>query len=365
MHRSMAGGGTEADLRRMASGLAARGHAVHVFTADRAAPPDGVVAHRVPLVRAGRWARLVSFAVLAPWLVARARWDVVVGFGRTPRQDVVRVGGGTHRSYLATMERAGRARRRGLYHRTVLDLERRMFAPGGHRRVLCVSRRVAGEVVRDYGVAADRVHVVYNGVDLERFHPRRREDEGARVRAELGLGRRAVCVAVGTGFVRKGVDVLLDCWRAGQPGGAALVVVGDDKRLGDYRRRAAAPPLAGHVHVLGPRTDVEAVLAAADVLCLPSRQEAFGNVVLEACAAGVPVVTNRCVGAAEILRAPLDALVVDDAEDLGALGQALARALGPEAPALRAAARACAETHPWGEHLDRVEALLTEVARGG
>jgi len=116
--------------------------------------------------------------------------------------------------------------------------------------------------------------------------------------------------------------------------------------------------------VLGPRTDVDAILAAADVLCLPSRQEAFGNVVLEACAAGVPVVTTRRAGAAELLGPPLDALVVDDPEDLPALGRAIARALGPDGPALGAAARGCAEAHPWDEHLDRVEALLGEVARG-
>jgi len=52
LHRSLSGGGTEADLRRMATGLVERGHAVHVFTADHAAPPAGVVAHRVPVLRA-------------------------------------------------------------------------------------------------------------------------------------------------------------------------------------------------------------------------------------------------------------------------------------------------------------------------
>src|SRR5207244_4154018 len=92
------------------------------------------------------------------------------------------------------------------------------------------------------------------------------------------------------------------------------------------------------------------VLAAADVACLPSRQEAFGNVVLEACAAGVPVVTTRRAGAAELLQGPLAALVVDDPEDLVALARALAHALGPEHDALARAARARA----LGEALRRV-----------
>src|SRR5262245_14193338 len=117
MHRRLAGGGTEADLARMATGLAARGHEVHVFCARRDAALPGVATHKVPVVRAGRVARLLSFALAAPRAVARDHWDVVMGFGRTATQDVVRSGGGTHRSYLAAMERAGlRSGRRGPYH---------------------------------------------------------------------------------------------------------------------------------------------------------------------------------------------------------------------------------------------------------
>jgi UDP-glucose:(heptosyl)LPS alpha-1,3-glucosyltransferase len=364
MHRSLAGGGTEADLRRMASGLTARGYAVHVCVATTEPPPAGVTAHRVPVVRAGRLARLISFAVLAPRLVARSRWDVIVGFGRTPRQDVIRVGGGTHRSYLAAMAAAGHGRGQGPYQRALLHLERRMFRPDGHRRVLAVSRRVAHEVERDYAVPRDRVRVIYNGVDLERFHPGRRASDGVRVRDELGLGRRPVCVAIGTGFARKGFDLLLRCWQAGPPAGAVLLLVGDDQRLAHYRRLAASPPLAEHVQVLGPRGDVESILAAADVLCLPSHQEAFGNVVLEAAAAGVPVVTSAAVGAAELLDGALADLVVADPAHGSALRDAVGRAVSDGWPELSAAARHMAERHPWDRHLDELEAFLGEAARG-
>ena len=366
MHRRLAGGGTEADLRRMASGLAARGHDLHVFAARTDGVPAGVSVHRVPHLRAGRLGRLVSFAIAAPRAVARERFDVVVGFGRTPRQDVVRVGGGTHRSYLATMEAAGqRARVRGPYHRAILALERRMFAPEGHWRVLAVSRRVADEVARDYAVPAARLRVVYNGVDLERFHPRRRAEEGARVRAALGSGDRPVCMAIGSGFARKGFDLLLARWAVDPPAGALLVLVGGDERLAHYRRQAATPALRDRVRVLGPRDDVDALLAGADVACLPSRQEAFGNVVLEAAAAGVPVVTSRAAGAAELLDGELATLLVDDPADLGALGAAIARALGGDWAGRSAAARRLAEAHPWTRHLDEVERFFAEVARGG
>jgi len=364
MHRALAGGGTEADLRRMAGGLVERGHAVHVFCAKPGEAPAGVVVRRVRVPRGGRLVRLLGFAFAAPRAVAREPFDVVVGFGRTPTQDVVRVGGGTHRSYLAAMEAAGlRGPRRGPYHRAILWLERRQFAPAGHRAVLTVSARAAREVSADYGVAPERVRVIYNGVDLDRFHPSRRATARARVRTELGIAANApVCLAVGTGFVRKGFDLLLALWRTAPPAGAVLVVVGDDERLAAWKRRAHEPGLAGRVIVTGPRPDVEALLAAADALCLPSRQEAFGNVVLEACAAGVPAVTVAHAGVAELLDGALAALVIPDATDAAALGGALARAVGPEHDELARAARARAEELPWRTHLDRVEAFLAEVA---
>jgi glycosyltransferase involved in cell wall biosynthesis len=172
-----------------------------------------------------------------------------------------------------------------------------------------------------------------------------------------------VCAGIGSGFRRKGFDLLLDLWRTAVPANAVLLLVGDDERLAAWRRAAAHAPFAGRVVIAGRRDDVDAVLAAADVLCVPSRQEAFGNVILEACAAGVPVVTSRRVGAAELLDGSLAALVVESPEDRPALAAALEHALlGPDRSAFAAAARARAEALPWSAHLDRVEAVLAEVA---
>ena len=362
VHRQLTGGGTEADLRRMAAGLAARGHELHLFCARADAPVPGTKLHRVPIVRAGRVTRLLSFAWLAPRAVAQVPCDVVVGFGRIARQDVVRVGGGTHASYLARMEAAQlRGRRRGPYHRAILWLERQMFAPSGHRRVFTVSRLVADEVVRDYDVARERTVLLYNGVDLQRFHPDRRSTDGVAVRAELRIGDAPLCIAIGSGFARKGFDLLLQLWEERAPL-AHLAVVGDDERLGRYRAWAAR--LNGRVHVLGARPDVERWLAAADVLLAPSRQEAFGNVGLEALAAGVPVVTSRRSGVAELIDGPLAELLLDEPDDLDGLARAIAVALQPGRDAWRESARRIAERHPWDRHLDALEAELSEVARG-
>jgi UDP-glucose:(heptosyl)LPS alpha-1,3-glucosyltransferase len=229
--------------------------------------------------------------------------------------------------------------------------------------ILAVTDRVRREIVADYAVAPAAIRVVYNGVDGERFHPRHRASLGQRARAALGCGPgERLCVAIGSGFERKGFDLLLRLWRDDPPPDMRLALVGDDERLARYRREAAA--LAGRVVVTGPRDDVEAVLAGADVLCVPSRQEAFGNVVLEACAAGVPVVTSARVGAAELLGGMLATLVIEDPEDLPALRRAIETAVGARHDAFAAAARGLAEGRPWSRHVDEVETVLGDAARG-
>jgi UDP-glucose:(heptosyl)LPS alpha-1,3-glucosyltransferase len=363
MHRQLEGGGTEADLVRMATGLAARGHELHVFCARPAGALPGVQTHPVRVLRAGRTARLLSFALAAPRLAARYGCDLRVGFGRTLAQDVVRVGGGTHASYVAQMQAARvRGATLGPYHRAILWLERRMFAAGAYRLVLAVSGRAAAEVRADYAVPAERLRVVYNGVDLERFHPQRQSPAAQALRDALGMARgERLCLAVGSGYLRKGFDLLIRLWREAPPADTHLVLVGRDERLERFRRAAAGASL--RVHVLGPRDDVPLLMAAADVVCVPSRQEAFGNVVLEAMASGTPVVTSRVVGAAELLGPPLDVLVVERPDELSALGRALARALGDEHALYAATARSAAAERPWSRHLDELERLLEGCPR--
>src|SRR5207237_457701 len=92
------------------------------------------------------------------------------------------------------------------------------FGPGAYRRVLAGSARVRDEVAADYGVPRELIRVLYNGVDLERFHPARRAALGRAARRALGLadGER-LCAAIGSGFARKGFDLLLRLWREAPP----------------------------------------------------------------------------------------------------------------------------------------------------
>jgi UDP-glucose:(heptosyl)LPS alpha-1,3-glucosyltransferase len=291
----------------------------------------------------------------------------VVNFGRFVDQDVVRSGGGTHLGYLHRIGEENRIEQRlwqrvSVYHRSLLALERRQFSPVRYKMVIAVSEEVKRDIMEHYRVPAERVIVLYNGVDHERFHPLLRQRWRCRLRRELSIPERSPLVLfVGSGFRRKGLDRLLGIWNMAQVQHAYLVVVGDDPRIGYYRARAKA--LAGDRIVFTGRQDVvERYYGAADVLALPSIQEAFGNVVLEGLACGLPVVVARGVGAAEVLGGNLRQGVVNDPNDPVELADKVAAQLQRSGElAYREEARRLGQAFSWDGHFRELEAVLLEV----
>jgi len=330
-------GGTEQILDRFAAWLAGEGHEVTIVCRSHVEPPHPavrfvVLRSRVP----GNAARMWAFARDVEAHVRASDHDVVVGLGKTWTHDVVRSGGGSHRTYLE-MVAAHHAGKRGLFggprlkDRLALRIEERAYAPGAYRTVVANSEMVRRDLQARHGIPDDRIEIVHNGVDLARFHPGRR-DEGRALRRRLGLDEGAfVLLFVGGGFRRKGLGRLLRAMaglRAERPD-ARLLVVGGDATRREHERLAAALGLLDVVRFLGRRGDPEVCYAAADLAVLPSFYDSFGFVVLEAMASGLPVVTTDRVGAAELVASDAGAVLGGDVEPR-ALAAALAAWCEPE-----------------------------------
>lgn len=169
------------------------------------------------------------------------------------------------------------------------------------RVVLANSERTRADLIERLDLPADRVHVVYYGVDPGRFRPPTAA-ERSEARARLGWDDdRTVVAFVGAlGDLRKGLDTLLDAWRllrAGEGWDVRLAVVGTGAALA--RLRDAARDLGGSVEFLGFRRDVPEILRACDALVSPTRYEAYGLNVHEALCCGLPALVTRAAGVAE------------------------------------------------------------------
>jgi len=161
--------------------------------------------------------------------------------------------------------------------------------------------------------------VLSNGVDLQRFHPRRREELLCSQRAALGLAPEdRVLLFIGSDYWRKGLDRVLAAVSvlAEQGESVRLLVAGGDRRQASYADLATRLGLGGQVMFLGQVKRPEELYAVADLFVLPTRYDPFANVTLEALASGVPVLTSKVNGAVDLM--PTSAGVTILADGCGA-----------------------------------------------
>jgi glycosyltransferase involved in cell wall biosynthesis len=189
-------------------------------------------------------------------------------------------------------------------------------------RVICVSRALRAEVQRLYGVPSDKVTAIYNGVDVRRFEG---QYERSRVRSRWAAGKDdSLVLFVGRLAWQKGPDLLLNAVPAvlHHVPRARFLFVGDGHMRPELERRAGDMRLFDTVRFAGHQggTDLIDLFRCADVVCVPSRNEPFGIVVLEAWCASQPVVATRNGGPGEFIRHLDTGLITSEEQDSLAWG---------------------------------------------
>ncbi len=176
--------------------------------------------------------------------------------------------------------------------------ERRAYGAARLRRVIAVSSGVGRELEEFYGVRADRIRVIPNGVDHAVFHPLTATERSAE-RARLGLPASA-CVALflGGDWERKGVRDAITAI-AGMPD-VVLAIVGNGDQSA-MRTHAARVGASSQLHFGGMSRTPERWYQVADFLLFPSRYEAFSLVTLEAAASGLPIVAHSINGTEDLI----------------------------------------------------------------
>ncbi len=360
------GGGTERDLIITARILADAGHKVRVFAGEiRGKRSADLEVAQVKIGGIGRAMRLWSFANNAAVAARRAGVDLVLSFARILDADILRSGGSAHSSYIAAA-RQWQSRSAALtmalspYHRMQVIIERRGFASPRLKRSIAVSEMVRTDLIKSFALDPATVSTLYNGVDLERFRPDANGALRQEVRSELHLPEAAPIVAfVGNGFARKGLGFLIEAWREVEPA-AHLVVAGSDRAMPRYRRLADRSGVGDRVHFLGPQPHIERLFAAVDAFALPSLFEPFGNVVMEAMAAGLPALCTKACGAAEAFDPSMRELIVSDPTDLGSLSRGVNELLRVRGD-LRGLARETAERFTWDAYGANLLKLIADL----
>ena len=308
-------GGAELYLQRLLQALVKGGHEPHLFAESWAGQLAGVQFHAVPAV-GDRAQRPVHFADAVAAELAKHSFDVVFSLERTHQQDVYRAGDGVHRVWLQRRRQFASWWRwpflfTGAFHRNMMKLEARTFDPANTRHVIVNSDMVRREVLEHFHFQAARIHLVRNGIDLNRYNHGQRNS----TRERFGIKPDdTLLLFVGSGWERKGLRFVLRAFHRLKAPRVKLLVVGKGQ-----------PPFAvpeGTIFA-GPMSDVENAYAAADLLVFLPIYEPSSNVVAEALASDLPVITSSLNGASEIITPGKNGTIIPDPRDTDAVAEAI------------------------------------------
>ncbi|WP_276598313.1 glycosyltransferase family 4 protein [Roseateles koreensis] len=200
------------------------------------------------------------------------------------------------------------------------------------------------DVLRQWQVPEDRLHVMRNGVDLQRFHP----VPQAQARESLGLQGAPLLMSVGYLIERKGHHLAIEALAHLLPRfpQARLVIVGEGPERQNLQALAEKLGVAAHLSMPGaqPNTELYRWYSAADIFILASSREGWANVLLESMACGTPVVATDIWGTPEVVSDPVAGRLVKERS-----GLAFARELTHLLAAMpdRALVRRFAEGFSW------------------
>jgi UDP-glucose:(heptosyl)LPS alpha-1,3-glucosyltransferase len=195
----------------------------------------------------------------------------------------------------------------------MMELEVATFTSSNTGRIIVNSEMVKREILDHFTFPENRIHLVRNGVDTRRFENGNRTE----TRAKFGVkNHECLLLFVGSGWERKGLRYLLDALRspALAHGKFKLLVVGKGHSPGSPPKNAI---------FAGAMPAIEDAYAAADVFVFPAIYEPSSNVVIEALAAGLPVITSAHNGASEMIHPKLNGTVLRDPSDIDAISQAI------------------------------------------
>lgn len=290
-------GGLQRDFMRIAKECAARGHEVHVYTMhwDGEIEPACII-HKIKVKGRTNHARAKAFSHAVSDMLKEGDKPLVVGFNKMADLDVYYAADVCYQSRVKAS--------RGFFYRlmpryrTYLGLEQAVFT-NPKTQILLLSAAQQEEYAACYNTPAERFHLLPPGIDRDRLAPPNAAAERAAKRQKLGLkDDDFLLLMVGSGYKTKGLDraiLSLAALPESLKARCHLYVIGKGEAA-PYEKLAAGLGVEAQLHILGPKKRVTPYLLAADLLLHPSYHENTGTALLEALAAGLPVLTTAVCG---------------------------------------------------------------------
>lgn len=291
-------GGLQRDFKHIAEVCRQRGHLIYVLTTEwEGDKPPGFNISIIPRRGFSNHVRSMNFAKQVSGYIEKEHFDAVTGFNKMPGLDLYYAADSCYKA--RAMEEKGFLYRLGSRYRMYEALEKAVFKPSSKTHIMLISAREKEKFIKYYHTPEGRFHILPPGITRDRCLNDSTGEIRRKVRDESGIkADEFFLLMVGSSFGTKGLDRAILAM-AGLPAGirekTKLFVIGRGAAE-PFKKMATRRKIAGQLFFLGGRDDVPRFLAGADLLLHPAYLENTGTVLVEAMAAGLPVLATDICG---------------------------------------------------------------------
>jgi UDP-glucose:(heptosyl)LPS alpha-1,3-glucosyltransferase len=245
----------------------------------------------------------------------------------------------------------------------ILWLDRKQYTGKGVSRIIAISDMIKNDIIKYHDIDPQKIKVVYNGVDLQRFTPDNRSKYRKVIRKKLSLGEEFVILYISNNFRLKGLLTLIkalgELKKSRNDLKALIIGRGRDS---SYRKIAKKLNCLENLMFLGHVNDIEAYYAASDIYVHPTFYDSCSLVVTESLASGLPVITTKYDGASGVIDNGIDGFVMGDPMDYEALAEKISLFFDDEfREKASIAAREKAEKYPAEKNCEEIIEIYNEV----
>ena len=366
-------GGGEGYLANFADQLAERGHEVHIFASEWENNNSRLYYHSIPVIRYPKFLKDVSFAINSWRRMSGRSFDIVHVVGRALGMNVFNPHCGVEKAWLKQdILSASCSFYRFLKHITrffslrqnfILWLDRKQYTSKGVSRIIAISDMIKNDIIKHYNIDQQKIKVVYNCVDLQRFTPDNRNKYRKVIREKLSLGEEFVILYISNNFRLKGLFTLIKALgelKKSRSDFKALII--GRGRNSSYRKIAKRLNCLENLMFLGHVKDIETYYAASDIYVHPTFYDSCSLVVTESLASGLPVITTRYDGASGVIDNGIEGFVMENPMDYEALAKKISLFFDDEfREKASIAAREKAEKYPAEKNCEEIIEIYNEV----
>lgn len=335
-----------------------------------------IIFYKIKTIPFPPFLKILSFAVNSKKEVQKEKYDIIFGMGYVINCDLYRLGGGVYKKYIrASLLRyktfSGKflkhiRRFLNLSHWLKLYIEKENFTTSGIKFFICPSKIIADDLMENYNVAYNRIRVVYNGIDTQKFSSDNRNEARQKIRRLSGwTAADFLFLFVSSNHFLKGLEPLLDAFYLlnKEQKNTKMIVVGKG-RENYFRKKSETMQLSNFVKFTGWQDDIREFYKAADCFVYPSFYDPFPNVAIESLACGTPIIVSSLTGASEIISDGKNGFVIKNPGNPAEILDKMRRAISmpeKELAAMSINARRTAENFSNEKHIKKIMEFMRSI----